>query len=101
MSMARSLPLTILASSLLGLIGCFNASGDPVADAVGTETETETDTTTESTTETETETTETETTETDTGTCTAVGCECDGSEGSCDPALICLDGVCTEPVCGN
>lgn len=106
MSTARSLTFTIPASLLLGLLGCFNPSGDPVADddvdteseSTDTTTEDTSEDTTETTTETETETTETET---DTGPCTELGCECDGSEGSCDPALICLDGACAEPVCGN
>ncbi len=105
MPTARVLILICSTSLLLGSLGCFNPSGDPIADEVGSESESGSDTTTDassdtgSTTDT-TETTETSTT-TDTGACTALGCDCDGSEGSCDPELVCLGGSCAEPVCGN
>lgn len=104
MSIARSLTLTFPASLLFGLLGCFNANGDPVADEAGAESETGSDTTTESTSDDTTSTSTTETTETETDTtetCTGLGCECDGSDGSCDPEFVCLEGVCAEPICGN
>ncbi|PRP96103.1 RCC1 domain-containing protein [Enhygromyxa salina] len=33
--------------------------------------------------------------------CTSIGCECDGSEASCDPGLACTDGMCASASCGN
>ncbi|HVI00363.1 MAG TPA: hypothetical protein VM869_16715, partial [Enhygromyxa sp.] len=33
--------------------------------------------------------------------CTTLGCECDGSPGSCDNTLMCVDGVCAIFNCGN
>lgn len=39
--------------------------------------------------------------ESDAPACTSVGCECDGSPGSCDPGLGCVDGMCAPASCGN
>ena len=34
-------------------------------------------------------------------TCTALGCPCDGSPGSCDDPLGCVDGMCAAVECGD
>jgi cysteine-rich repeat protein len=34
-------------------------------------------------------------------TCTQIGCDCDGTRGSCDPTLMCIDGTCIVFNCGN
>jgi cysteine-rich repeat protein len=33
--------------------------------------------------------------------CTAAGCECDGSPGSCDEGLGCINGTCSPATCSN
>lgn len=102
MSIARALSLPTLLT--FSLFACFDPKG--TGDEVSSESESTTgestseSTSTESTSESTSDESTSETT-TETGGCTALGCDCDGSEGSCDPGLVCLNGSCAEPVCGN
>ncbi|MCA9683548.1 MAG: hypothetical protein KC457_15210 [Myxococcales bacterium] len=97
-------PWTIsLAALALFTAACKGGGGD---DEVGDETastETATDTADDSTSTTTegTTTTTTTTTTDDTGGCTGLGCDCDGSAGSCDPGLSCVDGMCSQTLCGD
>ncbi|WP_198154605.1 hypothetical protein [Plesiocystis pacifica] len=94
----------LCAASLALLTACPDGEGNGESfgtETAGTETDTtvgdEATTTSEDTTDDETTTT---TTSADDGPCTSVGCECEG-EGSCDPGLVCFEGVCTDALCGD
>ncbi len=105
-----SLGRALACASLLFLISqtaaCKNSGAD--GDDSGTETaSTESDgTETEGSNTDTTEGTETaDTTETaetaETPPCTEAGCECVLGEESCDPGLTCVDGACSDALCGN
>jgi cysteine-rich repeat protein len=89
---------------LLALLGsaCKGGSGDE--DTFG---ETATgESTSNDEAETSPDTTASTTPETSTNTdpdggCSELGCACDGSAGSCDPGLSCVDGTCQATQCGD
>jgi cysteine-rich repeat protein len=107
MSALRSAPALARAptrSILLALVlaGCFTGKDqDESADELGDTTDAGTDTSTSESTQDESTQSETSDEDTTTGPCTQAGCECNDSEGSCDPGLACIEGSCTMPVCGN